>query len=156
MNYFEAFPTIEIYGHLIRDISRRSYIPNRYKDRIDLFYLYDVKDGDTPESVSFQAYGTTDYHWVIMFMNDIIDPFHDWPMTDSELEQYVTNTYGDPNAIHHYELNGVVVESTTPGAAPISNLDYERRLNDAKRRIKILKPQYLDGLEEELRQTLIS
>lgn len=153
MDYFEAFPKITIYDkYLITDITRRMYIQDKFKNKIGIFDEYIVKDGDTPESIAWKFYGNPNYHWVILLMNDIIDPFYDFPLSDNELSKFVTDTYGagNENSPHHYELNGVVVDANTPNAAPISNFEYEYHKNEEKRKIKILKPEFVGDLEDSL------
>ena len=45
----------------------------------------------------------------------------------------------------------IEVNSTEAGAGPVTNAEYERRIQDKKRQIKILDPQYLDLFLKEFR-----
>ena len=130
-----------------------------------LFSTYDVQDGDTPESISYKHFGTTQYFWVICLMNNVYDRFYDWPLTFSAFEEYVTQKYDNPQAIHHYEKDQssgsttgegpadydhkIEVNSTDSDAQSVSNYEYEQRIQDRKRQIKLLDNAYLGLFIEE-------
>ena len=56
---------------------------------------YTIQVGDTPESVSLKIYGTQDYYWVIMWVNNIFDYAADWYMNQDVLLAYCQSKYGD-------------------------------------------------------------
>ena len=93
--YFETFPNrlYDIKGDgnltIVTDIFRRMKVREGLKDNMALMSTYDVQNGDTPESISFKHFGTTDYFWIICYMNDITDRYYDWPLSDSAFEQFV-------------------------------------------------------------------
>lgn len=156
--YFEKFP-YDLYSlddlksvQLITDILRRVTISDDIKSNSSIFDEYDVKEGETPERLADRIYGSTNYHWLILHVNEIIDPRYDWPLTTYQLEQYVGAKYGSANvqATHHWEDgNGNWVNDNYPSATAISNYSYEEEINESKRRIKILKPKYLTAVETE-------
>ena len=93
-------------------------------------------------------------HWVILLSNDIINPYYEWPLSDYAFQQFVTDKYDNPGAIHHYEVtqssgnlkpdgpgdywsNKIEVNSDYVGAEAVSNVEYERRLQDYRRQIKV-------------------
>ena len=132
---------------------------------MSLYSTYDVPSGETPETTSFKHFGTTDYHWIILLTNNITDRYYGWPLSEQDFEAYVTSKYDNPSAVHHYEKtqssgsqtsNGpfdyshkIEVNSTEVGAEAVSNYEYERRLQDEKRNIKLLDPNYLPLFLEE-------
>ena len=176
MSFFTRFPKIsyDIKGNgnvkLVTDIIRRVKIKSAIRDNSSLFDKFDVQNGDTPETVAYKVYGDTQYHWIIMLMNDITDRYYDWPLSDQDFETYVNEKYDNPGAIHHYEItqtsgsqegNGpddyehkIEVNSTEPGAQSVSNYEYERRLQDQKRQIKLLDPSYLPEFENEFNKLI--
>ena len=169
--YFETFPKrlydIDNSGNdkVVTDIFRRLKVREGIKDNLAIFTSYDVQNGETPESISYKHFGTTDYFWVICLMNDITDRFYDWPLSDSAFEEYVKQKYAEPGGIHHYEktqLSGdqdgdgpgdyshkIEVNSTDPDGQSVSNYEYEQRLQDQKRQIKLLDKTYLNQFVEE-------
>ena len=169
--YFDTFPKrlydIANTGNpkLVTDIFRRMKVRDGIKDNLALFATYDVTPGDTPESISYKHFGSTDYFWVICLMNDITDRFYDWPLSDQAFEEYVKEKYANPQAIHHYEKtqssgvttgNGpgdfshkIEVNSTTVGAQSVTNRQFEEREQDKLRNIKLLDPKFLPLFIEE-------
>ena len=164
--YFESFPNrlYDLKGNgqqtLVKDIFRRMKVRDSIKNNLALYATYDVVPGDTPETISFKHFGSTDYFWVICLMNDITDRYYDWPLDYQAFEEYVNDKYDNPQAIHHYEKsqssgattgNGpgdfshkIEVNSTDADAQSVSNYEYEQRLQDQKRQIKLLDKAYLN------------
>ena len=78
---------------LVTDIFRRIKVRENMKDNLAIFAKYQVPSGETPEIVSFKHLGTTDYFWIICMTNNIIDRYHDWPMSDRDFEVYINMPY---------------------------------------------------------------
>tara|TARA_Y100001937_G_scaffold7419_1_gene9449 strand:+ start:315 stop:842 length:528 start_codon:yes stop_codon:yes gene_type:complete len=173
MEYFETFPKIyyDIAGNgnlkLITDILRRFKVRNRIQEDTVMFDKYEVLDGERPEDVSMKFYGTPYHHWVVLSINNIKDRFYDWPLSNADFETYIENKYTNPLGIHHYEIaqsSGVTssldnshlieVNSDTSGASSVSNREFEQRIQDNKRLIKILRPEYLSEFIEEFKRTI--
>ena len=174
--YFETFPKrlydIANAGNpkLVTDIFRRLKVKDGIKDNLALYATYDVTPGDTPESISYKHFGSTDYFWVICLMNDVTDRFYDWPMTEQAFESYVKDKYTNPAGIHHYEKvqssgsttqdgpgnfdHVIEVNSDDADGQSVSNYEYEQRLQDQKRQINILLPKYLATFEQEFRRLI--
>jgi len=215
--YFNNFPkiaysleTINQYDYITNIVSRFG-IDNKLKENTAIYYEYSVEDGETPEILASKYYDSPELHWIILAMNDIVDPQFDWPLTYSQFNEYVNtkysaNNYADtantgvtglsyaqklyvPNELKgqaaYYKVVTKTVGSTitidkfnvdantyannivlTPGdtytfpddtAVTIkvtketqSYYDYEKELNENKRNIKMLKPEYVNILENEL------
>jgi hypothetical protein len=141
----------------IREILKQSYL---------IFYEYDVKDGETPEIIADKLYGTSQYHWIVLLANDIVDPYYDWPMSYENLIATIRKKYGTPTqdglrfayqTIHHYEDKfGVEIDETTYLSLPdaertaVSLYDFEMNDNERKRRIRLLDKLYVDQIEQEM------
>lgn len=168
MTYFSKFPKI-IYSfeknanraQLVTDILRRVQVRRSVVDEISFFDEYDIKDGETPEIVSDRFYNTPFYHWLILLVNDIVDPRFDWCLPQQQLYALALEKYGDPGIYqtHHYEVTlyegtefeqVVQVTADVVGASSVSNLEHETRENEKRRRIKVLNPKYVAALEAEL------
>lgn len=165
MSYFKMFPVIEYDDKVVKDILRRVVYNNKSDATIYEYII--LRDGEKPEDISFRYYGSSFYHWVVMIVNDVIHPFYDWLMSDSELSQHITNAYGigHENDVHHYETNedaepeyvaGTWVDSSFPLALrnAVTNREYEVAKNETKRRIRILKPQFVKQLENEFKNRI--
>tara|TARA_Y100001937_G_C7125506_1_gene334712 strand:+ start:874 stop:1425 length:552 start_codon:yes stop_codon:yes gene_type:complete len=151
----------------VTNILRRVALRTKVKTNSLLYDTYDVKEGETPESIAFNLYDNAELHWVIMLVNDITDRYHQWPMRYSQFLQYVNDKYDDVNAVHHYEITQTSGDTTTKievysnsalfsgdtdfygTATAITNLEYEESLQDERRKIKLLDPQYLSQFVKE-------
>ena len=174
--YFEQFPLM-VYDikannnyKLVPDIFRRVKTRNKIKNNITLLDVYDVADGERPEHVAYKIYGATDFFWVVCMINNIENVYYDWPLSNLEFENYMKDKYDNANGIHHYEktqssgpqIGGgpedyshkIECNSTDSGAGPVTNFEYEMRIQDKKRQIKILDPKYLNIFLQEFKHLI--
>ena len=139
---------------LVTNILKRAAFRANMKKETILLTKYDIADGETPEIVADKHHGSTFYHWVVLIVNGISDVYHDWPKSTRQMQTYLSDKYTEAqlNEVHHYEIpqtSGdttvmIEVENTTyPDATAISNLTYEMELNEEKRKIDLLKNEYL-------------
>ena len=173
MTYFSRFPLfvydVKNNGNykLLPDILRRVKARSQVISGRFLFDSYDVKNGERPEDVAFKFYGDAELHWVILLTNNVTDRYYQWPMTQPQFDEFLTDKYGAGNedGVHHYEItqrsgrstqNGpddyshkVEVNSDEDGAETITNRQYEIRLQDKYRQIRLLDPRYLSTFLEE-------
>ena len=169
--YFSFFPqgTYDIKGNgidtLVTDLMVRVKIRAKIMNEASLYDLYDIPEGETPEMTALKHFGSTHYHWIILLTNDITDRYYGWPLTTFEFENYINDKYTNPNGVHHYEItqssgkikgegpsdyeHKLIVNSTVPNAEAITNRDYEQRIQDQKRQIKLLDAVYLPLFIEE-------
>jgi len=133
---------------ILTDITRNIRFRRDVLANITVYDYYDVVEGETPEIVAEKIYDNAQYHWIIMLVNERYDYLNDWPLSQSNLDQYIIDKYGSSaNNIHHYEnANGLTVSSNYPSAVPITNANYERSLNESKRSIKIISKQLLSTI----------
>lgn len=89
---------------VIPDITRRINILDEYKNNNSMYDPYDVQEGETPEILSDIFYGTPLYHWIILHMNDVLDPRYDWPLTQEALFKHVVDKYGGEDEIYKVKL----------------------------------------------------
>lgn len=156
--YFKQLPytQYQIGGvrKLVTNILTRIAVSSEIRDNVFIYEEYTVRDGETPESVAFDFYGSTQYHWVIMVINDIVYPWNDWALSTTTLNKIAREKYGNDEEIydpHHYlDSNGFITNQTS-GTYPVSNLQYEIEENDKKRNIKILSPQLISLFVKDFR-----
>tara|TARA_B100001063_G_scaffold205640_1_gene200648 strand:- start:1402 stop:1929 length:528 start_codon:yes stop_codon:yes gene_type:complete len=171
MAYFEMFPEIfyDMKGDgkltLVKDLMSRIKLVSGVKQNILNFDFYDVKDGETPEMIAQKYYGDVNLHWTIFIANDIIDYYEDWPMSVQKFEKYMFDKYDNPQAIHHYEILQTSGDTTIsidvgmntteyPSATAVSNYTYEERLQEEKRQIRLIQPQYIEQFVSEFSKKL--
>ena len=172
MQYFNEFPKIDynitgVKGNVkeITDIWRRVKVRSKIASNVSLYDLFDVPEGDSPETIAYKVYGDTAYFWIVCLLNNVVNRYHDWPLDEYNFQQFVADKYSNPDGIHHYEItqssgkqtgdgpadysHKLEVNSDTVGAESVSNIEYERRLQDQKRQIKLLNRNYLPAFETE-------
>jgi hypothetical protein len=171
MSYFSKFPNM-VYDvknngnfKLLPDIIRRVKQRNAIKSGQFIFDTYDVKNGEKPEDIAYKWFGDAQLHWVILMTNDVTDRYYQWPMNDAQFEEFIADKYSNPDAVHHYEVTKdsgrttgqgpndyshlVEVNSDTDNAISISNREYEERIQDKNRSIRLLNQRFLSDFIEE-------
>lgn len=229
--YFQNFP-LTLYSQfddlsnvtLVTNITVRVKLNDEVKNNLSLFDEYDIKDGETPEIIADKFYSNPQLHWLVLHVNDIIDPRFDWCLSTHDLRKFVQGKYSNVNGIHHYEdangnyvnanvflnstnefhdfiNNTAISNATQPGSAvvlnklsnsnvyvrvtnggfnagdsvivsgnllananvtaaitlsgiPVTNSNYEDTINETKRRIKILKSQYVGAVIRDFKKKL--
>ena len=166
--YFKQFPTIPYDSQGtgkfkdVKNLLRRVAIRSKVKTNTMVYDTYDVKNGETPESIAFKLYGDAELHWVIMLVNDITDRYHDWPMSEAQFLQFVNDKYDNVDAVHHYEIAQSSGDTSTkinigtsnadyPTATAITNFEHEQEQQDIKRKIRLLDPSFLEDFVEEFK-----
>ena len=176
--YFTRFPMMayDVKGtsvyKLVPDILRRVKLRSGIRSGMFLFDNYDVKDGEKPEDVAFKWFGDASLHWVILMTNNITDRYYEWPMTQPQFQEFIEDKYGLANidGIHHYEITQasgptsgsgpsdyshlVECNSDEDGAVSVSNRDYEQRLQDKYRQIRLLDRKYLNQFIDEFQRLI--
>lgn len=100
--YFSNFPKT-IYNFeqngksidVVTNITNTIAFEKSFKENSVTYYNYLVKDGETPEIIAHKIYGSTEKHWIVLSMNDIINPQTDWPLNERSLIQYIDKKYSD-------------------------------------------------------------
>lgn len=128
MPYFTNFPVVaydfersdllnERVSKIVSNILVRTKLLDSVSNLPLVYYKYDVVDGDTPESLAYKYYGSSTKHWIILIVNNVFDPFYDWPLKYENFVAFVENKYGSiANAktnIHHYEKVITKTDSVT-------------------------------------------
>lgn len=171
--FFKGFPYID-YDILdngeknkIKNFFRRFDFTERVRKYGSIYTKWVIRDEDTPQVIADKLYDSTHYYWIVLMINKMTDPTFDFPMGEDELNKYVDMKYGVENkrAFHHWESvdtadtsdlpSGIIVDSTYPHKIDIDNLEYEMKINDIKRHILLLKPEYLSSVLSEL-DTILS
>ena len=75
------------------DILKRVAFRKNLSEQMSLFQEYSVQEGDTPEIVATKFYGSAKLHWIVLLMNEIIDPYFKWPLSSNALDDYVAKKY---------------------------------------------------------------
>jgi hypothetical protein len=114
---------------VVTDIFQRIILSKEFSDNISFYEKYDIRDGETPEDVSYKFYGTPYLHWLVLLSNTILDPRFEWPLTENNLYKQVEarngvdGVFGFSKKVNQnnreVETNFLLLESSTP-TNPIS------------------------------------
>ena len=191
MSYFRELPDLFYESPLstrnssteyvrVKNLFRRVKLRDDLQNVFTLFNKYEIREGQRPDTVAEEIYGSADLDWVVMLTAGIINLHDQWPLSNRDLYVYAENKYGDDlNSVRFYETTevkdssgrlilpkGKIVNSgftipnpSTPTAnlnpvVGISNFEYEVRKNEEKRLIYILKNDYLQLYLNDLRRIM--
>jgi hypothetical protein len=156
--YFNSLPNIRYPAPngdqiITKDIFKRVGLRRANVAQLALDSHY-IMDGDTPDIVASKLYNNTKYHWILFTVNDIVNPYEEWPRSDAELKDFIATKYGSNAATstHHYSIANsepeLIVDYDATGIAdgsiiPVTNFNYEYELNQEKRQIKVLRPEFV-------------
>ena len=161
----------------VKNIFKRAIIRNDIFDEVTAFTKYSVQGDERPDQVADTMYDDSTLDWVVLTTNNIIHVRDEWPMGNQDFLTYLNDKYTAEELanIHHYEtevvrdsngrliqLSGITVPEghsvtfvdngvlrTESKIKSFSFLEHETNLNDAKRSINILRPEYLNLFLEE-------
>jgi hypothetical protein len=209
-NYFKFFP--QTYYNLedsknnvdvVTNIMSKFSFEPKFKNNSVIYYEYVITDGETPEVLAHKIYGSSEKHWIILSLNDIVNPLVDWPLEqrslikliDKKYESFANTSNGftglewaEQNIHSYFKVETqtdistnesvsktIVIDSNTySNVTPFSTnytlqsnniiridvtkgtktfYEYEMEQNENKRKIKILKPEFVPAVEEEFRRT---
>ena len=169
---------------IVKNIFRRSKLRTDVDQSLTAFDYYYVQEGQRPDTLAQDLYQNSEFDWIILTTNNITNIRDQWPLDHNDLHNYILEKYGSEQniaGIHHYETKKIVDEygrtimreglevdvdftfkyqtltrsilNVNP-VAPITNYQYETKLNEEKRKIRTLKPQYLGAFISEHKQIM--
>ena len=190
-DYFSYFPNIEYPVKLLKSGKTESITIKDYfhllLPRDDIFkeetvyQQYYVKNGQRPDQISYNLYGDEQYYWIILQINEVVDYYTQWPLSQYELDEYILQKYGSStkaDEIRHYETKRVVDRQGNlllpaglkvsvdnkfsyvddAGSVilispePVSYRRYEYNLNEEKSEIFVLQPRFVGQYKREVKQ----
>lgn len=176
--YVSRLPDAKISDYIaVKNLFKRGAIPEDILDTVALFTKYQIRGDDRPDNVAFFEYGDEDLDWIVLACNNIINIQSEWPMTQEVFNDYLLDKYGsyeNMNQIHHYETvelrtfdgllileGGLIVDEdftfthsygdvqTYSPVTTVTNYEYEEMLEDKKRSIFLLKPEYVAIVKDD-------
>ncbi len=120
MAYFRSFSDILYQSPLASrnssyDYVRAKNIFRRAKIRSDIFQAavafdkYKIIGEERPDQIAEKLYGSSQFDWIILISNNIINIREEWPLSDFEFNNYITTKYttSELGQVHHYETTAV-------------------------------------------------
>ena len=156
---------------VVKNIFKRAVVRDDIFNEITAFTKYSVVGDERPDQVAYQFYNDSGLDWVVLATNNIIHVRDEWPMGNQDFLTYLNAKYTETELanIHHYETkiirdsSGTLIQpegKRVPAGYTVNFLDngtlrsessltsftfleHETDLNDAKRNINILRPEFL-------------
>lgn len=130
--YFSYFPVISYNSVSVRDIARRTKFVDTILSNPYVFLPYTVKEGEKPEDIAFNYYGTVDATWIVLLANNIIDPYTQWPMNYDRFVEYLIEKYSELSGKTGYDVIAWLQDETS-----FDNIAYYYNTTDSGINIKI-------------------
>jgi len=92
--YFEKFPLIQYANTIAVDITRSAKILDSVYNNPHLYYLYDIKQGERPDSIADRYYNDQYSDWILHLSNKIVDPYYQWYLQNEDFNAFVAKKYG--------------------------------------------------------------
>ena len=168
----------------VKNLFKRAKLRTDVDQSITSFDYYLIEDNERPDIIAQKVYDNADLDWVILVTNNITNIRDQWPLSNNDLYNYCLEKYGsDANimATHHFETKEIkdrfgrlilkkelIVDEnfeftyakddystvTVKPAQSVSNYNYEQRLNEDKRKIRVLKIEFLSAFISDFRNLM--
>lgn len=168
----------------VKNLFRRAKIRDDFFQNATAFTKYKIIGEERPDQVAEKIYGSSEYDWVVLISNNILNTRTEWPLSDAEFSNYIERKYTEAElaSAHHYETTlvtdsrgkmivpaGKIVDSnftvkyyddildvlvTKNPVKLVSIYEYEIQQNDKKRNIYILRPRFLQTAIDDMRRIM--
>lgn len=165
----------------VKNLFRRVKLRDDLVDQVTAFEKYEIRQGERPDIVAEEYYDNQDLDWLVLISNNITNVRDQWPLSDNELYNYTVEKYGVEgiSQVAYHETTEVkddigrlifpegirvdsdftipdpdIFDTTLNPVRAISNYEAESRLNDEKRSIILLRPNYVTQAILDLREEL--
>lgn len=120
-SFFNYFPSLFYSNTAATNIIAKVRFEESVAKNLAVFYPYTVTEGERPDQIAERYYEDATYDWLVYLSNDIVDPYHEWHMTQEVFTNFIKEKYGSvANAqlqIAYYKVNYENDESVISTAA---------------------------------------
>jgi len=168
----------------VKNLFKRAKLRTDIDQSVTAFDYYQIQDNERPDIIAERIYDSPELDWVILVTNNITSIRNQWPLSNNELYNYCLEKYGSNEnmmATKHFETQEVkdqygrilleerlIVDEnftftytkdsntseTIKPAQSVSYFTYEQRLNEDKRKIRVLKPSLLPAFITDFRNIM--
>ena len=167
---------------LVKNLFKRAVLRDDVFNDVTNFEKYSVEGDERPDQVAYNFYRDSGLDWIVLTTNNIIHVRDEWPMSNRDFLTYLNEKYTSEELsnVHHYETREIRDESNTliqPAGVRVKSdysvtyvendtvktessikmltfLEHETNLNDAKRNINILKPDYVEIFLRDIKEIM--
>ena len=168
----------------VKNLFKRAKLRTDVDQSVTSFDYYLVQDNERPDIIAQKIYEDPNLDWVILVTNNITSIRNQWPLSNNELYQYCLEKYGSDLAVmqtKHFETQevkdnfgrillkkGLIVDEnfkftyskddntieTVNPAKSVSRYTFEQRINEDKRKIRVLRPGLLSAFITDFRNIM--
>ena len=163
---------------IVKNIFKRAKLRSDVDQGITAFEYYDISENMRPDVIAQNIYGDPELDWIILVTNNITNIRDQWPLSNNDLQNYMVEKWGATGLtnVHHYETtelkddnNRILIEAglevdkeftfkvkdkTYNPVQQVTNQQYEVNRNEEKRRIKILKSEFVSMFITDFRNAM--
>lgn len=167
-------PVITYDNRLARNLMKSSKIVNNVVNSPLAFTAITLDDGESPEKVASEYYGSIFYSWIVLLSNSIMDVYNEWPKSYQQFTNYLIQKYGSVpaskerilfyknpkygftinEATYSRYANSDFVDATIKvdrtGWSPVTAFEHEEERNDNLRNIRLIQPKFVPLIQEEV------
>jgi hypothetical protein len=115
MGYFREIPELDYQSPLVdrtstlefvraKNLFRRVKIRSDFEKIYNAFEKYIIVEDTRPDQVANELYKDSTLDWVVLISANILNVRNEWPLSNSNLEAYAYDLYGDTlNDVKYYE-----------------------------------------------------
>lgn len=152
---------------ILTNITKRYDFFEKVLNQEKYFFTVEVIQGETIESIAERIYGSAEYSWLILLSTRSENPFFVNYKSEQEMTDFIKEKYGiNLFDVHHYEkIDGTILDDVDvfyyekskysllyKDVIKITNDYYERRLNEERRIIRIIRPEFLSQIISEIQE----
>lgn len=168
----------------VKNLFKRVKLRDDVFNEMTNFTDYNIFANEKPSDVAYKFYDSENLDWLILMSNNIVNVYEEWPLDQRSFDAYLLDKYGSYegiNATHHYETeelrdqrgsiivpegmrvqadfsitfrDGTQDRTATNFTYEVTNLDYETKIQEERRRIRYLRPELLNLVFDDMRRLL--
>lgn len=92
--YFKNFNKIQYDNNTVIDITERVVTLSNVQRNPYVYYPYDITNGIRPDQLANDTYKDPFTSWMLYLSNDIVDPYYEWYMDQTQFDKFIVSKYG--------------------------------------------------------------
>ena len=84
-------------GKTVTNILKRVGVRKNLEEHLTNYYKEINTDASRPEMLAFENYRDANAHWILMLINNVVDPYYDWVLDPRALDEIIQKKY--PNKV---------------------------------------------------------
>ena len=108
MSIFNNYPYIYYNNIKARNIMLEGELVKNTLLDYNKFFKYTIKNYERPDILAYKQYNDSSLDWVLLLINNVVDPYKDWIMDDAQLAAHLSNKYATTTSL---DLNPVQIQN---------------------------------------------